>query len=104
MKISKSIVATAVVAMLPLGAFAGDKDKTAPMGASASKHFEMLDTNKDGRISESEASTDSKIVFSTADRNRDGYLDNMEYSQRDMTRDSMPSSTDPVTDASKPRQ
>ena len=108
MKISKSIIATAVVALMPLGAFAGDKDKTAPMGTSTSKNFEMLDTNADGRISASEASSDSKIVFSTADRNKDGYLDNAEYSQRDMSRDSMPNSTDPAadaaTDTATPRQ
>jgi len=48
----------------------------------------MLDANRDGRISREEAATDSKIVFSTADKNGDGYLDNSEYSNRDMSNDS----------------
>ena len=74
MKISKSFIATAVIAVLPLVAFGGDKDKTpAPSGTAATAQFDMLDANRDGRISREEAATDSKIVFSTADKNGDGY-------------------------------
>jgi hypothetical protein len=88
MKLSKSILAAAVVT-LPLAAFAGDKDKTvAPMDAATSAQFDTLDTNRDGRISPAEAATDSKIVFSTADKNGDGYLDNSEYAHRDMSKES----------------
>ena len=88
MIISKSFIATAVIAVLPLVAFGGDKDKTqAPAGTVASAQFDSLDTNRDGRISRQEAATDSKIVFSTADKNGDGYLDNSEYSHRDMSND-----------------
>ena len=102
MKFSKPMIAMAVVAVLPLAAIAGDKDKTsAPMGTSA--QFEKLDTNRDGRISQSEAAKDSKIVFSTADKNGDGYLDSSELPQTDMSRESMPNSSDPATDAEKPR-
>jgi len=91
MKLSKSLIAAAVVATLPLAAFAGDKDKTVtPMGTATSAQFDTLDTNRDGRISPAEASTDAKIVFSTADKNGDGYLDNAEYSHRDMSKESMP--------------
>ena len=95
MNISKSLIAAAVIAMIPLSAFAGDKDKTqAPMGTVASAQFDTLDTNRDGRISRQEAATDSKIVFSTADKNGDGYLDNSEYSHRDMSNDTtMPEKT-----------
>ena len=89
MKISKSFIATAVIAVLPLVAFGGDKDKTpAPSGTAASAQFDTLDANRDGRISREEAAIDSKIKFSTADKNGDGYLDNSEYSNRDMSNDS----------------
>ncbi len=95
MTISKSLIAAAVIAALPLSVFAGDKDKTpAPMGTVASAQFDTLDANRDGRISREEAATDSKIVFSSADKNGDGYLDNSEYSHRDMSNDTtMPEKT-----------
>ena len=102
MKFSKPMIAMAVVAVLPLAAIAGDKDKTsAPMGASA--QFEKLDTNRDGRISQAEAAKDSKIVFSTADKNGDGYLDSSELPQSDLTHEPMTNSNDPATDSEKPR-
>ena len=89
MTFSKSLIAAAVIAVLPLSALAGDKDKTqAPMGTVASAQFDTLDANRDGRISREEAAIDSKIKFSTADKNGDGYLDNSEYSNRDMSNDS----------------
>jgi hypothetical protein len=104
MKLSNSLIAAALVVALPLGAFAGDKDKTqAPMGTAAKAQFDMLDTNRDGRISAAEASSDSKIVFSTADKNGDGYLDGAEYSHRDMVNDSMPRTDVPASDTEKPR-
>lgn len=94
MKLSTSLIAAATVVLLPLASFAGDKDKTsAPMSTAASAQFDTLDTNRDGRISQTEASTDTKIVFSTADKNGDGYLDNSEYAHRDMKKDSMPEKT-----------
>jgi hypothetical protein len=102
MKFSKPVIAMAVLAVLPLAAIAGDKDKSsARMGTSA--QFDKLDTNRDGRISQTEASSDTKIVFTTADKNADGYLDNSEYPASDMSRETMPSSSDPATDADKPR-
>lgn len=104
MKNSRLFIAVAAIAVLPLTAFAGDKDKTpAPAGTVASAQFDTMDTNRDGRISPAEAATDSKIVFSTADRNGDGYLDSTEYMHRDMTKDSMPKTGDPATDPAKPR-
>jgi hypothetical protein len=105
MKISNSLIAAAVIAVLPLASFAGDKDKTvAPMGAATSAQFDTLDTNRDGRISPVEASTDSKIVFTTADKNGDGYLDNSEYSQRKMSAEPMPHSGNPPADTEQPRK
>jgi hypothetical protein len=101
MKLSNSLIAIAVVAALPLAVIAGDKDKMATPQATSAQ-FEKLDTNRDGRISQSEASSDSKIVFSTADKNADGYLDGSEYSKRDMSHDSMPNSA-PATDSTTPR-
>jgi len=87
MKLSNSLIAIAVVASMPLAVIAGDKDKmSTPEAASA--QFEKLDTNRDGRISQSEASSDSKIVFSTVDKNGDGYLDSAEYAHRSMSNES----------------
>jgi len=94
----KSIIAAAVVATLPLAAFASDKDKTA--GTSTSSQFSALDTNRDGRLSPAEAAKDTKVVFSTADKNGDGYLDSTEYTHLDSSTESMP--THPATE--KPPQ
>lgn len=80
MKTSKTFVALAVAALLPLGAaVAGEKDKAGSMGPS----FDTLDTNRDGRISQAEAGVDASIVFSSADKNGDGYLDKTEWKGRD---------------------
>ena len=105
MKVSNSLIAVAVIAVLPLAAVAGDKDKsTAPMSTSAHAQFDKLDTNRDGRISQAEAASDTTIVFATADKNNDGYLDSSEYMQRDMSHGPTPNSADPATDATNPRQ
>ena len=53
-----------------------------PTGTATSSQFDTLDTNRDGRISPFEAANDTKIVFSTADKNGDGYLDSSEYMHR----------------------
>ena len=102
MKISNSLIAAALVVALPLGAFAGDKDKTpAPMGTTASAQFNTLDTNRDGKISQTEAARDSKLVFASVDKNGDGYIDSGEFAHREMTNDStMPSPGEPA----QPRQ
>jgi hypothetical protein len=110
MKPSKSLIAAAVVALLPFAAIAGDKDKApAPMGTKARAQFDALDTNRDGRISRTEASSDSKIEFASLDKNGDGFLDSMEFSHRDMSHDptthSIPSSPDTgsKTDPNQPQ-
>jgi hypothetical protein len=105
MKTSKSMIAVALVALLPLAAIAGDKDKTpAPMGTVKSAQFDALDTNRDGRITPAEASSDSKLVFSAVDKNGDGFLDSSEFAHREMSGDRMPDSANPATDTQKPRQ
>ena len=106
MKISQSLIAAAVIAVLPLSVFAGDKDKTpAPMGTMASADFNALDTNGDKRISRSEAARDSKIVFASVDKNGDGYIDSTEFAHREMSGDStMPSPGNPANDPAQPRQ
>jgi hypothetical protein len=77
MKHSKSIIAIAVAALIPLAAAsAGEgKDKSGSMGPS----FDTLDVNRDGRISQAEAAVDANIMFSSADKNSDGYLDKTEW-------------------------
>jgi hypothetical protein len=105
MKLSNTLMAAAVIALLPFAAIAGDKDKSpAPMGAEARAQFDTLDTNRDGRISQAEAASDSKIVFTTADKNGDGYLDSGEYSHRDMSDQAKPNAASPERDAAKPRE
>lgn len=108
MNTSKSLIAAAVVALLPLAAIAGDKDKTdknpASMRTATSAQFDTLDTNRDGRISRAEAASDSKIVFSSADKNGDGYLDSSEFMQRDMSNDPTTNSGNPPSGAEQPRQ
>ena len=81
MKVRKTLIAAAVVAMIPLGAsaIAGDNDYGSKDKAGAGASFKKLDANKDGRISQAEAAVDSTIVFSTADTNGDGYLDSAEW-------------------------
>lgn len=124
MRNSKTLIAVAVAALIPFAgtAFAGEgKDKAGHSSAG----FDALDTNRDGRISKVEAAADSKIMFSTADANGDGYLDSKEFkgskSGSDMPTSqpqssSMPDSTDqpdttvpqestaPPADTETPRQ
>ena len=70
---SRSFITLAAAALIPLGAaVAGDKAGKAPS-------FDTLDANSDGRISQTEAAVDSKIMFSSADSNGDGYLDKAEW-------------------------
>ena len=77
------LLAATVVALIPLAGFAAEgkksPDPATPAGQTGT--FDMLDSNKDGRISMPEASADPKLVegFSSADKNGDGYLDNSEY-------------------------
>ncbi|HEV7610097.1 MAG TPA: hypothetical protein VGO61_22385 [Steroidobacteraceae bacterium] len=79
---NSKLLAAAMVAMIPLAGVAAEGSKAKPAAAAdQSGAFDTLDTNKDGRISMPEASADPKLVeaFSTADKNGDGYLDNVEY-------------------------
>jgi hypothetical protein len=100
MKSSRTLIAIAIAALIPLGAaVAGDKDKD-KSGYGAT--FDTLDTNRDGRISQGEASADSTLVFSSADANGDGYLDKSEWKNRSkdpnkpMPRSSPDTTSDPA--------
>lgn len=85
---TKTLVAVALASLIPLGAaVAGDdKDKSGSMGPS----FDTLDTNRDGRISQAEASADSSLVFTSADQNGDGYVDKSEWKKHDKMKSSRP--------------
>lgn len=87
MKYSKTMIAAAIATLAMGGtAIANDGDK---MKSGAS--FDTLDTNRDGRISKAEAAADANIVFSTADANGDGYLDNSEFKKaHKAAKDGMP--------------
>jgi Ca2+-binding EF-hand superfamily protein len=96
MKARKTMIALAIAALIPLGAaVAGDNDQYGSKDKSGSSSFKKLDTNKDGRISQAEAAVDSTIVFSTADANGDGYLDNDEWKASMKSGTSKPQSTTP---------
>jgi Ca2+-binding EF-hand superfamily protein len=79
-----TLIAAAVVALIPLAGVAADGNKQPATPAGQSGSFDMLDANKDGRISMPEASADPRLVesFSSADKNGDGYLDNSEFDNR----------------------
>ena len=82
---NSKLLAAAIIA-IPLAAVAAEGEKTQPATpAGQSGSFDMLDSNKDGRISMPEASADAKLVetFSITDKNGDGYLDNSEFDNRD---------------------
>ena len=83
---NSKLLAAAIIVSMPLAAHAGESGKTQPeTPAGQSGSFDMLDSNKDGRISMPEASADPKLVetFSTTDKNGDGYLDNAEFDNRE---------------------
>ena len=81
---SKSLIVIAAATLIPMGiavAGEGSKDKSGSMGPS----FDTLDVNRDGRISQAEAGVDASIVFTSADKNGDGYLDKSEWKGKDKT-------------------
>ncbi len=83
------LLAAAMIAVIPLAGFAAEGEKGPPATPAGSGSFDMLDSNKDGRISMPEASADPQLVetFSTADKNGDGYLDNAEFDSRKKPKD-----------------
>ena len=97
----KSLIVIAAATLLPLGvAVAGEgKDKAGMQGTT----WDTLDANRDGRISQAEAATDSTIMFTSADKNGDGYLDKQEFRDHQKSGatspqpQSMPESTTPET-------
>ena len=124
MKTSRTLIALTLAVAIPLGAgvaVAGDqysKDKSGTMSAPG---FDKLDTNRDGRISQAEATVDANLVFSTADTNGDGYLDKAEWKSHEKaekgstsptpqsapeptTDPAVPPSSEPASDTETPRQ
>ncbi|MEO8019516.1 MAG: EF-hand domain-containing protein [Pseudomonadota bacterium] len=106
MKTSKTLIALSAAALLPLGmAVAAEgqyaKDKAGTMEPS----FDKLDTNRDGKISQAEASADTNLVFSSADANGDGYVDKSEWKnrQKGSTSPAPQSLPDPSTDPVAPQ-
>ncbi len=105
MKTSKTLIALALAAVIPLGAaVAGDQYPKDKSGTSSGPAFDKLDTNRDGRISQAEASVDTNIVFSSADANGDGYLDKAEWKNRGQgsTSPAPQSAPEPASDPAVP--
>jgi hypothetical protein len=101
MKTSRTVIALAVAALIPMGAaVAGDKDK-----AGYGPSFETVDVNRDGKISQAEASADTTVVFTTADANGDGYLDKAEWKNRGKgaTTPAPQASPEPASDPAVPQ-
>jgi hypothetical protein len=105
MKKSRTLIALTVATLIPLGAaVAGDqygKDKSGSTGMT----FDKLDTNRDGKISQSEAAADSNLVFSSVDANGDGNIDKSEWRSHEKKGSSSPapqSSPEPTTDPTAP--
>jgi hypothetical protein len=103
---TKKLLIIAAAACLPFAATAGEgKDKT---GAHGGASFDTLDANRDGRISQAEAAVDASVMFSSADKNSDGYLDKTEWKGRDKNTtttpqtQSMPDATSPSSDGTQP--
>jgi hypothetical protein len=106
MKTSKILIGLAAAALIPLGASAAD-DYSKDKSGSMHPNFEKLDTNGDGRISQTEASVETNLVFSSADVNGDGYLDksewkNHEKSEKSATTPAPQSAPMPSTDPAAP--
>jgi hypothetical protein len=119
MKTSKTLIALTLAAVIPLGAaVAGDQYSKDKSGTTSAPGFDKLDTNKDGRISQAEASVDTNIVFSSADTNGDGYLDKTEWKSQEKGTTSpapqsapepasdpaVPPSSEPASDTETPKQ
>ena len=119
MKTSKTLIALTLAAAIPLGAaVAGDQYPKDKSGTTSAPGFDKLDTNKDGRISQAEASVDTNIVFSSADTNGDGYLDKTEWKSQEKGTTSpapqsapepasdpaVPPSSEPASDTETPKQ
>jgi hypothetical protein len=91
MKASRLLIAGAVAALLPIASVLAqsptpDQPDQAPPPAQSSKHvstFDSLDTDKDGRISKSEAAADENVSaqFSKYDLNGDGYIERDEVTK-----------------------
>ena len=108
---ARTLIAVAIAAALPLGAaIAADNDQYGKEKDKSTMHdsnFKKLDANADVRISQAEAAADSAIVFSRADSNGDGYLDNDEWkaSSKDSNKpqpQSMPSDSTTPTEPTEP--
>jgi hypothetical protein len=83
MKTSKTLIALTVAALIPLGAAVAGEGDYSKDKSGKGMSFDKLDTNRDGKISQAEASADANIVFSSADANGDGYLDKSEWKARE---------------------
>jgi hypothetical protein len=88
MNLRKTLLAGVIAAFIPLAASAQDPTTQSEPGMSSSStnqgSFKTADTDGDGRISRSEASSDKTMgrQFPKWDRNGDGYLDGTEYGAR----------------------
>lgn len=102
-----SAVAAAVIATTAYGQSSSMTPASSSSGQGAdAASFSTLDTNRDGRITQTEAAMHTKLsgAFTTADANSDGALTQTEFSKwaNKSTRDtdkSSPSTTSPGPDS-----
>ena len=101
-KASHLVVSGALVALLPLAAFAQSPsqgqtpdptaDQTQQPRQSGGTSFESLDTNSDGRISKAEAEVNAnvKAQFSSYDVNGDGFIERSEVNSANNSQSETP--------------
>jgi EF hand len=96
----KLVLGMSAAALVATAAFGAEPDNTRLAAVDASNAFARLDKDQDGRVSAIEAASDSKVAaaFTTADRNKDGYLSPAEFVQMMQS-----SRTSPDSSSAQPR-
>jgi Ca2+-binding EF-hand superfamily protein len=79
MKILNAMIGTVLVALFTTAAVAGDDTQKDQSNADAK--FQKMDRDKDGKLSKSEAKSDSVLSeeFAAVDQDSDGYVTEAEY-------------------------
>lgn len=79
MKLLKALIGMLAVALFTTAAVAGDE--TGGKEHSKAAKFDKLDSNKDGRVSKTEAQTEETLSaqFASVDQDSDGYVSKSEF-------------------------
>ena len=97
MNITKQRTSFLIACTLALGAL------PAFAGTDSDKHFKMMDTDGDGKVSRAEHTTFAKQMFAKCDANRDGVVTAAEMDAANAARDEKPAK-DEMSSAEKIRE